>query len=128
MSGSILFGRSPFYLTPFPSPNGEGCPKDGVRYKGAGFPLQSSLPKTGGREGFTLQSLTRHQTLMKKFSAFIGLQTENNNRTQVYRLILWFGKPGNNKKKCKEPFYRKGVLHNRLYSTAKNKSEVKALW
>ena len=28
---AFLLGRFPFYLTPFPSPNGEGCPKDGVR-------------------------------------------------------------------------------------------------
>jgi len=38
--------------------------------------------------GFTLQSLMRHQTLMKKFSSFIGLQTENNNRIQVFKLLF----------------------------------------
>jgi len=37
LSGSILFGRSPFYLTPFPSPNGEGVPKYEVRKKRGGL-------------------------------------------------------------------------------------------
>ena len=31
-----------------------------LKKKGAGFSLQSCLPQTGGSQGFSLQSLTRH--------------------------------------------------------------------
>ncbi len=44
----VHFGRSPF-----------------LKEKGAGFSLQSSLPPIGGREGFTLQSLTRTSSTEK---------------------------------------------------------------
>jgi len=75
LSGSLLFGRSPF-----------------LKKKGAGLEfilslvegLQSCLPQKCGRQGFTLQSLMRHQTLMKKFSRFCwALQVQNNIPTQV---------------------------------------------
>ena len=60
----LSFWAFPFLPHPFPSPNGEGCPKDGVRLKGSGFSLQSFLPQNSGRKGFTLQSLTRHYTII----------------------------------------------------------------